>query len=109
MRRAKVLSYIGAKATNESVSLLQNAYLDFEIRCQLEQCYQCKQDLAPKYFLPGKMLTNFIGPWLIQNLLPHHLQLSGVAGGHNLWENAKLESHQFRRRFVAQITKLSLL
>ena len=38
MRPVRVLSYIGAKVTNESASLLQNAYLDFEIRCQLEQC-----------------------------------------------------------------------
>jgi hypothetical protein len=55
------------------------------------------------------MLTNSIGLWQIQNLLLHHLQLFGVVAGHNLWENAKLGLHQFRRQCVVQITKLSLL
>jgi hypothetical protein len=62
MQQVKVRSYIGAKAINESVLQLLKDYLDFAIQFQLEQCYLCKQDLAHKYFLPGKMLTNCIEP-----------------------------------------------
>jgi hypothetical protein len=55
------------------------------------------------------MLTNCIEPLQIQNSLQHLLLRFDVAAGPNLSASEKLELHQYRHQFVAQITKLSLL
>jgi hypothetical protein len=49
MPRANQLSSTSAKVTFASVSLLQNAYLDFGTLFQLVQRSQCKQDLQRRF------------------------------------------------------------